>query len=111
MSMHVQRDPNTAAARMAVTARPVAVEADPSCPSEVVSRFQDALTAGLAGRSGGYRVRLARGRDAEEVMVVIKAEGRKAPLPLFFPHAPELQRDDIVRIVRNVLEAMGPAFT
>ena len=86
------------------------VVVDATVPTTLGTLFGEAVSGVLCRRTPGCRVRISRGRDADEVLVVLTASGRRSPLPLYFPHAAELDADDVTRIVRNVLEGMGPGF-
>lgn len=72
--------------------------------------FEEPITNALARRSGCYEVRFCPGREPSEVRVVIRTMGRRLPLSLFFPEAASLRAEEVERIVRNVLEGMGPSF-
>jgi hypothetical protein len=87
----------------------VQVECDPSA-APLRHVFQEPLTRQLALRSGGYHVRLQQGRQPGEIMGVISARGRQQPLCLYFPDAKTLSAQEVERIVRSVLEGMGPLF-
>jgi len=83
---------------------------DAAVPTTLGKLFGEAVSGVLCHRTPGCRVSVSRGRDADEVLVVLTISGRRSPLPLYFPHAAELDADDVTRIVRNVLEGMGPGF-
>lgn len=72
--------------------------------------FEEPIRTALARRPGCYHVSIGPGREPDEILVVIRAAGRRLPLHLFFPQADLLRADDVERIVRNVLEGMGPGF-
>lgn len=87
----------------------VTFDADPRLSAPLALVFRESLGRALARRPGRYRVRLEVGRDVAEVLVEILVVGRDHPLALYFPEAAALAAEDVVRIVSNVLESMGPA--
>lgn len=79
-------------------------------PATLRRVFKAPITSALAGRLGCYEVVFGPGREPSEVLVVIRVTGRRLPLSLFFPEAASLRAEEVERIVRNVLEGMGPSF-
>jgi hypothetical protein len=100
--------PSAAAPRRGGEAVTVDVDSRLSTPLALV--FRESLRRALARRPGRFRVRVVVGRNPEEVLVEIQAASRDHPLALYFPGAAGLAAEDVMRIVGNVLEAMGPAF-
>ncbi len=72
--------------------------------------FEGPVARALEGLPGSFNIEIGPGRRPDEVLVVLHASHRRTPLPLFFPRARSLEGDDVSRIVRNVIEGMGPAF-
>ena len=64
----------------------------------------------LEARDGRYKVRIEAGEHEDLIVVMIGASHRVAALPLFFPGACALRAEDVARIIRNVIEGMGPGF-
>lgn len=85
------------------------IDFDATIPSTLATVFEPALREALRDRPRVHHVAVRAGRNDHDVVVWISAAGRNVSLPLFFPEAPALGPQDIVRIVRNVLEGMGPA--
>lgn len=90
-------------------ARRVPLDTAAGVPADLKATFATGLVRALQGRSRVCQLSLVPGRDEQEVVVRIAVEGRPTPLPLYFPRAASLEADDVTRIVRNVLEGMGPA--
>jgi len=93
-----------------MAARQIGIVVNGAVQPELRRLFAEPLARALEGLPGSYSIELGPGRRPDEVIVVLHASHRRAPLPLFFPRAHSLEAGDVSRIVRNVIEGMGPAF-
>src|SRR4051812_34164896 len=71
--------------------------------------FEAALCTALCTRHGIRTIVVSLDDAPDRLLVTIEAVGRAHPLVLHFPSAETMDATDVVRIVRNVLQAMGPA--
>lgn len=83
------------------------VEIEAGVRPTLATVFAPALQQALENRSGVNEVRIRMGRNLDEVLVSLDVVGQP-PLPLYFPRASALDGADVLRIVSNVLEGMGP---
>jgi len=85
------------------------IDLDLPLPASVRALFEGPLKEALGGRARACAVKLEHGRRDGEVVARITSEGRPGELPLYFPDMQALRPEDVLRIVRSVLEGMGPA--
>lgn len=95
--------------RAALAVADPTIDVDRALPASLRTLFETPLREALRGRSRAYAVRLEQGRREGEVVARLSCEGRRGELPLYFPNTPSLRAEDILRIVKSVLEGMGPS--
>jgi hypothetical protein len=77
-------------------------------PVAIRAVFGPALERVLNERPRIRLISFGVGEKTGEVRCLVLAQGREAPIRIRFPNASDLTADDVLRVLGNVFEAMGP---